>query len=113
MLDVLEREDLIKRGAAIGEYLRQELGRLAEQHPAIGDVRGLGMMTGVELVTDRLTKEPAITLTERLIDDMLARNILIGKGTPNTLKLRPPLIWSRDEVDIFVNAFDDSLRKHQ
>ncbi|CAN7736774.1 aminotransferase class III-fold pyridoxal phosphate-dependent enzyme [Mesorhizobium amorphae] len=113
VLDVLEREDLIKRAAVIGEYLRQELGRLAQQHPIIGDVRGLGMMTGVEMVTDRLTKEPAVTQTERLIDDMLARNILIGKSTPNTLKLRPPLIWSRDEVDFFVSAFDDSLRRHQ
>ncbi|TIW97648.1 MAG: aminotransferase class III-fold pyridoxal phosphate-dependent enzyme [Mesorhizobium sp.] len=113
VLDVLEREDLIKRAAATGEYLRQELGCLAEQYPVIGDVRGLGLMTGVELVTDRMTKEPAVTQTERLIDDMLARNILIGKSTPNTLKLRPPLIWSRDEVDIFVSAFDDSLRGHQ
>jgi 4-aminobutyrate aminotransferase-like enzyme len=113
VLDVLEREDLIKRAAVIGEYLRQELGRLAQQHPIIGDVRGLGMMTGVEMVTDRLTKEPAVTQTERLIDDMLARNILIGKSTPSTLKLRPPLIWSHYEVDIFVNAFDDSLRRQQ
>ncbi|TIU34428.1 MAG: aminotransferase class III-fold pyridoxal phosphate-dependent enzyme, partial [Mesorhizobium sp.] len=113
VLDVLEREDLIKRSAAIGEYLRQELERLAEQHPVIGDVRGLGMMTGVELVTDRQTKEPAITQTGRLVENMLARNILIGKSTPNTLKLRPPLIWSRDEVDIFVSAFDDSLRRHK
>jgi 4-aminobutyrate aminotransferase-like enzyme len=79
----------------------------------IGDVRGLGMMTGVELVTDRLTKEPAVAQTERLVEEMLARNILIGKGTPNTLKLRPPLIWSRDEVDIFVSAFDDSLGRQQ
>jgi 4-aminobutyrate aminotransferase-like enzyme len=113
VLDVIEREDLIKRSAAIGDYLRQGLRRLAERHAIIGDVRGLGMMTGVELVTDRQTKQPAIAQTERLIDDMLARNILIGKSTPNTLKLRPPLIWSRDEVDIFVNAFDDSLRRQQ
>ncbi|TIN31455.1 MAG: aminotransferase class III-fold pyridoxal phosphate-dependent enzyme [Mesorhizobium sp.] len=113
VLDVIEREDLIKRSAAIGDFLRQELRRLAERHPIIGDVRGLGMMTGVELVTDRLTKEPAIQQTDRLVEDMLARNILVGKGTPNTLKLRPPLIWSRNEVDVFVSAFDDSLRGQQ
>ncbi|TIQ88947.1 MAG: aminotransferase class III-fold pyridoxal phosphate-dependent enzyme [Mesorhizobium sp.] len=113
VLDVIEREDLIKRSAAVGDYLRQELRRLAERHAIIGDVRGLGMMTGVELVTDRLTKEPAVTQTERLVEDMLSRNILIGKGTPNTLKLRPPLIWSRNEVDIFVSAFDRSLRRQQ
>ncbi|CDX16293.1 Ethanolamine-phosphate phospho-lyase (modular protein) [Mesorhizobium sp. ORS 3324] len=113
VLDVIEREDLIRRSAAIGDYLRQELRRLAERHAIIGDVRGLGMMTGVELVTDRLTKEPAVTQTERLVEDMLARNVLIGKGTPNSLKLRPPLIWSRNEVDIFVSAFDDSLRSQQ
>ena len=67
------------------------------------------MMTGVELVTDRLTKVPAVKQTDRLVEDMLARNILIGKGTSNTLKLRPPLIWSRNEVDMFISAFDGSL----
>ncbi len=71
------------------------------------------MMTGVELVTDRLTKEPAVAQTERLVEDMLARNILIGRGTPNTLKLRPPLVWSRDEVDFFIRALDDSLSAQQ
>ncbi|GAB0118545.1 aminotransferase class III-fold pyridoxal phosphate-dependent enzyme [Acidisoma sp. 7E03] len=110
VLDVIEREDLVRRGAAIGEYLRQELRRLAERHAVIGDVRGRGMMTGVELVTDRASKEPAVALTGRLVDDMLARNILIGRGTPNTLKLRPPLIWSHDEVDFFIRAFDESLQ---
>ncbi|RWE53189.1 MAG: aminotransferase class III-fold pyridoxal phosphate-dependent enzyme [Mesorhizobium sp.] len=113
VLDVIEREDLIKRSAATGDYLRKELGHLAEQHAIIGDIRGRGMMTGVELVTDRLTKEPAVTQTDRLVEDMLARNILIGKATPKTLKLRPPLIWSRDEVDTFISAFDGSLRSQQ
>ncbi|TIT28852.1 MAG: hypothetical protein E5W86_04585 [Mesorhizobium sp.] len=67
------------------------------------------MMTGVELVTDRFTKEPAARQTDQLVEALLARNILTGKGTPNTLKLRPPLIWSRKEADMFVTAFDDSL----
>lgn len=109
VLDVIEREDLIERGAETGDYLRRELGRLAQRHPIIGDVRGLGMMTGVELVTDRFTKEPAVLQTDQLVEALLARNILTGKGTPNTLKLRPPLIWSRQEADMFVTAFDDSL----
>jgi 4-aminobutyrate aminotransferase-like enzyme len=109
VLDVIEREDLVNRSAVIGNYLREELRRLTERHQVIGDVRGRGMMTGVELVTDRLTKEPAIQQTDRLVEDMLARNILIGKSTPNTLKLRPPLIWSRNEVDMFISAFDGSL----
>lgn len=60
VLDVIEREDLVNRSAVIGDYLRQELRSLAERHAIIGDIRGLGMMTGVELVTDRLTKEPAV-----------------------------------------------------
>jgi 4-aminobutyrate aminotransferase-like enzyme len=113
VLDVIERENLVRRGAETGEYLRQELRRLAERHAIIGDVRGLGMMIGVELVTDRLTKEPAVFQTDRLVEDMLSRNILIGKGTPNTLKLRPPLSWSRNEVDLFIKAFDDSLRAQE
>ena len=109
VLDVIERESLVRRSAETGEYLRHELRRLAQKYEIIGDIRGRGMMTGVELVTDRLTKEPAVQQTDRLVEDMLARNILIGKGTPNTLKLRPPLIWSRNEADVFINALDDSL----
>ncbi|WP_192361893.1 aminotransferase class III-fold pyridoxal phosphate-dependent enzyme [Mesorhizobium mediterraneum] len=110
VLDVIERESLVRRSAETGEYLRHELRRLAERYEIIGDIRGRGMMTGVELVTDRLTKKPAIQQADRLVEDLLARNILIGKGTPNTLKLRPPLIWSRNEVDVFISAFDDCLR---
>lgn len=113
VLDIIERESLVRRSAETGEYLRHELRRLAERYEIIGDIRGRGMMTGVELVTDRLTKEPAIQQTGRLVEDMLARNILVGKGTPNTLKLRPPLIWSGNEVDIFVSAFEGSLGSQQ
>ncbi|WP_352734527.1 aminotransferase class III-fold pyridoxal phosphate-dependent enzyme [Mesorhizobium sp. M0276] len=82
VLDVIEREDLVRRSADTGEYLRRELRRLAERHEIIGDIRGRGMMTGVELVTDRLTKEPAIQQTDRLIEDMLARNTSSAKGRP-------------------------------
>ncbi len=109
VLDVIERENLLQKCNEVGDYLREELHRLADKHRLIGDVRGRGMLTGLELVTDREAKTPAVKETEKLIEEMLARRALIGKGAPNVIKLRPSLAWGKAEVDFFINALDESL----
>ena len=109
VLDVIEREQLVQKSNDMGEQLRAGLRELAEKHPLIGDVRGRGMLVGIELVTCRDKRLPAEEETEQLIKEMIKRNVMIGKSLPGTLKIRPSLAWGKKEVDFFIRAFDQSL----
>ncbi len=111
VLDVIERQDLIANAATVGGYLRSGLEGLARRHVAIGDVRGAGLFLGVDLVTDRTTRAPARALAQRVVNALRARRVLIsasGEGG-NVLKLRPPLIFTRENADFFLAALDDSF----
>jgi 4-aminobutyrate aminotransferase-like enzyme/Ser/Thr protein kinase RdoA (MazF antagonist) len=111
VLDAIENENLIDNGHAVGDYLRGQLRELANRHALIGDVRGHGMLAGVEFVTDRGKRTPATEETARLLERMRERQVLVGKEGRfgNVLKLRPPLILSRTEVDEFITALDSAL----
>jgi 4-aminobutyrate aminotransferase-like enzyme len=111
VLDVIERDNLIDQGRRVGDYLRQQLRELANRQRLIGDVRGHGMLAGLELVTNRDTKSPATEETRRLLELMRQNQVLVGKEGRynNVLKLRPPLILEPDHVDQFVAALDASL----
>ena len=111
VLDVMEEEQLIAAAAATGDWLRSELWGLAAHHPTIGDVRGRGLMTGVELISDRGTREPAPDLAARVKDEMAEHGVLIGTTgrLKDVLKIRPPLAISRDEARLIVTALDQIL----
>ena len=111
VLDVLEDEGLVANAATVGESLRSQLRALAERHEAIGDVRGRGLMTGVELVHDRVTREPAGDLAARVKDEMAERGVLIGTTGRhgNVLKIRPPLCITDDEARLIVTTLDEVL----
>ena len=111
VLDVLEDEHLIASAASVGESLRAQLRALAERHHAIGDVRGRGLMTGVELVRDRVTREPAGDVAARAKDAMAERGVLIGTSgrDGNVLKIRPPLCITPDEARLIVTTLDEVL----
>jgi 4-aminobutyrate aminotransferase-like enzyme/Ser/Thr protein kinase RdoA (MazF antagonist) len=110
VLDVLADERLVENAASVGTWLRGELVRLAQTHSAIGDVRGLGLMTGVELV-ERETGAPASGLAERVRDEMRERGVLVGttRREANVLKIRPPLCIRGDEAALIVKTLDDVL----
>lgn len=109
VLDVLEMEDLAANAAETGDYLRRKLRDLMAQHEIMGDVRGRGLVTGVDLVRDRTTKEPAQAETLRVLDGMRERGILIGDGGEysNVLKIRPPLVFRPKHADMLVAALDE------
>jgi 4-aminobutyrate aminotransferase-like enzyme len=108
VLDVLDDEGLVANAASVGDSLRSALRALAGRHEAIGDVRGRGLMTGVELVRDRATREPAGDLATRVKDEMAERGVLIGTTGRhgNILKIRPPLCVSPDEAGLIVGTLD-------
>ncbi len=115
VLDVIDNENLVERSRVTGSLLRRELRGLAAEFPLIGDVRGHGLVTGVELVRDRGLRSPASSETRTLLELMRERGVLVGSDgrDANVLKLRPPLVISADEVAQFIEALGQSLEALQ
>ncbi|MEX0807425.1 MAG: aminotransferase class III-fold pyridoxal phosphate-dependent enzyme [Dongiaceae bacterium] len=111
VLDVIEREGLMARAQATGEYKRSKMRELMNKHRHLGDVRGSGLLTGVELVRDRKTLEPAPEETKRVINHMRDNGVLVGREGPhgNVLKIRPPLAFRKEHADILVDGLDRAL----
>jgi 4-aminobutyrate aminotransferase-like enzyme len=107
-LNYIATHNLRENARLVGAYLKDRLIELAERHPAIGDVRGMGLMVAVELVVDRVTKEPATSMALRVMDEAKARGLIVGKGGlhANTLRICPPLIVTTSDVDAAVQALD-------
>jgi 4-aminobutyrate aminotransferase-like enzyme len=111
VLDVIEDEGLIARAGRVGPALRDAIRSLAAAQPAIGDVRGMGMLTGVELVADPASKEPDAALARRVANGMRARGVLVGTTgrRDNVLKIRPPLVFGEEQIPLVVEALDAAL----
>jgi 4-aminobutyrate aminotransferase-like enzyme len=113
VIDFIEEENLRTNAAETGGYLREKLDELKEKHSLIGEVRGMGLMQALELVTDRQTKEPASGQTVQLMETARENRILIGKGGlyGNVIRISPPLNISKADVDEFVRQLDASFAK--
>jgi 4-aminobutyrate aminotransferase-like enzyme len=111
VLDVIEREGLVANATRSGNYLKRGLAKLAERHSLIGDVRGVGLALGVELVRDRQTLEPAKEETKRLINLLRDEGVLIGSEGEqgNILKIRPPVVFTTEHAEIVIAAVDRAL----
>lgn len=111
VLEVIERHRMIENADAVGTYLKSRLVRLMNRHPLIGDVRGLGLMLGVELVKNRKTKEIAPKETLRLMELCKDRGLLIGKGgmAGNVVRIKPPMCISRKDADFIADVLDESI----
>lgn len=111
VLQVIERDNLIENAGRVGAYLTAELERLAQHDERIGDVRGAGLFVGVEMVRDRETKAPDGQVTTRLVNGLRRKQVLIGAAGPhaNVLKIRPPIVFSKANVDTFIGAFQEVL----
>ena len=110
-VDVMEREELGRRVAETGAYFFDRLRALGERHALIGEVRGMGLMAGVELVRDRRTKEPAPAELARVMEATKKEGLLIGKGGlyGNVLRISPPMTVGRSEVDDAIARLDRAL----
>jgi alanine-glyoxylate transaminase / (R)-3-amino-2-methylpropionate-pyruvate transaminase len=110
-LEVIDAENVQQNAKVVGGYLKGKLLELQERHALIGEVRGLGLMLGVELVRDRKTKEPANTETGAILDLCKERGLVIGKGGlfGNTLRIKPPMCITKGDVDFMVDCLDEVL----
>jgi 4-aminobutyrate aminotransferase len=105
----LLEDELTANAADVGEHFMAGLRALAEKHPIIGDVRGKGLMIGVELVRDRRTKERADVERDALVEEVFKRGVLVLGAGRNALRLCPPLVLSRGQADAALDAIDDAL----
>jgi alanine-glyoxylate transaminase / (R)-3-amino-2-methylpropionate-pyruvate transaminase len=110
-LEVIDAENIQQNANIIGGHLKNRLFELQEKHKLIGEVRGMGLMLGVELVRDRKSKEPANTETAKILELCKDRGLLIGKGGlfGNTLRIKPPMCITKTDADFLVDCLDEVM----
>jgi len=107
----LLEEELMENARAVGTYLKGRLVELMGRHQLIGDVRGLGLMIGAELVRDRTTKEPASTERDEVVQSCFRKGLLMLGCGMSTLRFCPPLVVTKEQCDTAVGIIDEVLRK--
>ncbi|HEU4488664.1 MAG TPA: aminotransferase class III-fold pyridoxal phosphate-dependent enzyme, partial [Actinomycetota bacterium] len=111
VLDVIQEENLQERARTVGDYLREELEALKQRHLSIGEVRGRGLMVGVELSSDDGERRPLGRLAHSVMNRMKDNGVLVGSTGPhgNVLKIRPPLVLTTQQARLIVEALDGAL----
>jgi 4-aminobutyrate aminotransferase-like enzyme len=116
-LQVIQEENLLDRARRMGEYFTAGLKELQGRHEMIGDVRGPGLMIGIELVKDRETREPACEACHRIVGEAVEHGVLLGeskfKGLGNVLKIKLPLVISEQQADRVLEVFEKLLEKQE
>jgi 4-aminobutyrate aminotransferase len=105
----LLREQFVQNAAVVGEYMMSGLRELQEKHGIIGDVRGRGLMIGVELVRSRATKERAVEERNAVVQAMFRRGVLILGAGRNSIRFAPPLVITKAQAGDVLRLFDESL----
>ena len=107
-IELLEQE-LVANAARVGAHMMARLGDLPQRFPMVGDVRGLGLMIGIELVKDQKTKERAPELRDRVVHMCFERGLLLLGAGPNTIRLCPPLVITKDQADFAAQTIEECL----
>jgi len=105
----LVRGGLMKNAEVVGAHLLAGLKALMDKHPIIGDVRGRGLMVGIELVRDRQTKERATTERNALVQECFRRGLLVLGAGRNAIRLSPPLVLTRQQADTAIEILDQAF----
>jgi 4-aminobutyrate aminotransferase len=108
-IELLEQE-LVDNASFMGAHLMVRLRDLPQRFPIVGDVRGLGLMIGIELVRDQKTKERAPDLRDKLVQMCFERGLLVLGAGPNTIRLCPPLVINKDQADFAAQTIEECLR---
>src|SRR5204863_5224913 len=111
VLDVIDEDRLQENSRVLGKRLKDALRQLAKDHQLVGDVRGMGLMLGLELVRDRTTKEPAKAETLAVLEAAREMGVLVGKGglDGNVLRIKPPMCITAEDADFTIDVLDRAL----
>lgn len=115
VLDELQEKDLVLNAKTVGAYALERLERLQSKYHFIGDVRGAGLVFGAEMVLDAETKAPAAELTDRIVNALRHRGVILSKlgRHKNTLKIRPPMPFSIEHADLLFDTLDEVLQNER
>ncbi|HET7440222.1 MAG TPA: acetyl ornithine aminotransferase family protein [Terriglobales bacterium] len=108
-LDVIEREGLLRNATTVGNHILRRMSDWPKKHRLVGDVRGRGLMIGVEIVKDQQTKEYGGPERDRIVEAAFERGILFLGCGPSTIRIAPPLIVTKDEADVAIEALEESI----
>jgi 4-aminobutyrate aminotransferase len=108
-LDVIERDGLLHNASKVGNHMLKRMAQWPSKHKLVGDVRGRGLMIGVEIVKDKKTKEYGAAERDRIIQLAFERGILFLGCGPSTIRIAPPLIVTAEEADVAMDALEESI----
>jgi 4-aminobutyrate aminotransferase-like enzyme len=110
-LNVLHDEKLLESALRVGDYVLAGMRQLQQRHSIIGDVRGQGMFFGVEMVSDRDSRQPDAANTKTIVNRMRDAGVLLSRIGPhdNILKIRPPMVFTKENADVLLNTLNDVL----
>ncbi len=115
VLDIIEEEQLQKHALEVGQYLISNLDRVCKKFPCVGNIRGSGLFLGIEMVSDRESREPSAPLAHELVERMKRRRILLSTDGPdrNVIKFKPPMVFSFADAERLVMTLAEELGKLQ
>ncbi len=108
-LDVIERENLLRNSAEVGNHMLKRMADWPKKHAMVADVRGRGLMLGVEIVKDKATKEYGGPERDRIVELAFERGLLLLGCGPSTIRIAPPLVVTKDEADVAVDVMEECI----
>jgi 4-aminobutyrate aminotransferase len=108
-LDVIEHDGLLQNATEVGNHMLKRMAGWPAKHKLVGDVRGRGLMIGVEIVKDKKTKEYGAAERDRIIELAFERGVLFLGCGPSTIRIAPPLIVTKEEADVAMDALEASI----
>ncbi|MHA2345946.1 MAG: aminotransferase class III-fold pyridoxal phosphate-dependent enzyme, partial [Candidatus Hodarchaeales archaeon] len=113
VLKIITEENLQKNALNVGNYLKTRLTTLMNEYSVIGDVRGLGLFLGIELVLDRTTLDPAPNIASYIVERMKDKGVLLSIDGPlhNVIKIKPPIIFTETDADFLISCLISVLKE--
>jgi len=108
-LDVIEKEGLLRNSQEVGDHMMKRMADWPMKHKIVGDVRGRGLMIGVEIVKDQTTREYGASERDRIVEGAFERGVLFLGCGPSTIRIAPPLIVTKDEADVAMDVLEESI----
>jgi len=110
-LELIKKESLLENASKLGQYIQSRLREMADKHDIIGDIRGKGLMIGVELVRDRKTRQPAIEETLKVLMECLKRGVILLRGGKSTIRICPPLVMTEELASSALDILDKTMQE--
>jgi 4-aminobutyrate aminotransferase len=108
-LDVIEKEGLMRNSQEVGDHMMRRMADWPRKHRIVGDVRGRGLMIGVEIVKDQKTREYGASERDLIVEQAFERGVLFLGCGPSTVRIAPALVVTKDEADVAMDALEESI----